>query len=127
LLEEAFDARNLIGATDDSGVVQTLSQLRSRRGFRRALAEKRFDRSNIVAQAFKIATSPVSRGLLLPRLADADVEIPDRGVIGEILSGPLRNASLGSDRHLALVEAIRRLYKQAAIAADRADKLKAVH
>jgi hypothetical protein len=28
------------------------------------------------------------------------------------------------NRHIALVEAVRRLYKQAAIAADRADKLR---
>jgi hypothetical protein len=43
-------------------------------------------------------------------------------MIGEIISGPIRIAEPGSSRHLALVEAVRRLYKQKAMAADRADK-----
>jgi hypothetical protein len=43
-------------------------------------------------------------------------------MIGEVLAGPLAKAELVSARHLALVEAVRRLHKQNAIAADRADK-----
>ena len=35
---------------------------------------------------------------------------------------PLRKVAPGSPRHLALVEASRRLHKQAAMSADRADK-----
>ena len=46
----------------------------------------------------------------------------ETGMIGEIFAGHLRKVSPGSARHLALVEAVRRLYKQAAMAAGRADK-----
>ena len=48
--------------------------------------------------------------------------IGQQWVIGEILAGPLRQVAPGSPRHLALVEAVRRLYRQAAMDADRADK-----
>jgi hypothetical protein len=67
-------------------------------------------------------------------LLERDPSIDDRepgpihpGTIGEIISGPLRKVAPGSSRHLALVEAVRRLYKQAAIDADRADKIRAMN
>ncbi|MCI0335306.1 MAG: hypothetical protein L0228_19020 [Planctomycetes bacterium] len=124
LLEEILDARNLARATDADSTVVALSQLRSRRGFRQALADDSLHQPNLVARAFQEAASPITRGWLLPALSGAQIEVPDGGVIGEILAGPLKKIPLGSNRHIALVEAIRRLYKQAAVAADRADKLK---
>jgi hypothetical protein len=74
-------------------------------------------------QAFQASTSPITRAWLLPAITRESVSIADSGMIGEILAGPMRKSSLGSNRHHALVEAVRRLYKSDAIAADRADKL----
>jgi hypothetical protein len=122
LLEEILDARNLAQAVDDESIVVALSQLRSRRGFQRALAEGTLRQLHMVAQAFQHARSPITRAWLAPALADTAGQLSDGGMIGEILAGPLKSVTLGSNRHLALVEAVRRLHKQAAVAADRADK-----
>lgn len=59
------------------------------------------------------------------RLAES-IPKQDSGMIGEIRSGPLRKVEPASAKHLALVEAVRRLYKQAAMARDREDKMKAL-
>jgi hypothetical protein len=55
----------------------------------------------------------------------ASVRIPD--TIGDeavraLLTGMLTTVEPGSARHLALVEAVRRLYQRICMAADRADK-----
>jgi hypothetical protein len=123
LLEEIHDARNLGQIDDEDATVAALACLRSRRGFRRAADESRFSQPTIVVRAFERSTSPISRGWLAPALGGASVEIIDRGMIGEILAGPLKQTQFGDHRHMALVEAIRRLYKREAIAADRADML----
>jgi hypothetical protein len=124
LLEEILDARNLAAANDADGTLTALSQLRSRRGFQQAVAERRFNRPSLVAQAFAASTSPITRAWLLPVVPEAAAVAADKEMIGEIMAGPLKQVAFGSNRHLALVEAVRRLFKQAAIAADRADKLK---
>jgi hypothetical protein len=123
LLEEILDSRNLSRSADVDSKAIALSQLRSRRGFRRAIDEECFSDSAVVAHALQTAASPITRAWLLPALSGDQVDISDSGMIGEILSGPIRATLLASNRHLALVEAVRRLYKSAAIAADRADKL----
>jgi hypothetical protein len=43
-------------------------------------------------------------------------------MIEEIIQGHLREVAPASTRHMALVEAVRRLYKRAAMLADRKDK-----
>jgi hypothetical protein len=124
LLEEILDARNLAGVQDAASTAHALSQLRSRRGFRQALAERRFEQPSVVLQAFQAATSPITRAWLCPAIDSEEISVLDSGMIGEILAGPIRHTSLGSNRHHALVDAVRRLYKSAAIAADRGDKLR---
>jgi hypothetical protein len=101
-----------------------LAHLRSRRGFKRALAESLFDEPSLVAEAFRNSTSAITRAWLLPGMAQESIQLTDSGMIGEILAGPMKQTALGSKLHQALVEAVRRLYKHAAIAADRADKAK---
>jgi hypothetical protein len=123
LLEEILDARNISRAHDATSTTRALSQLRSRRGFRQALAAGKFDQSSVVLQAFQGSASAITRAWLLPAIAHEEISIPDTGMIGEILAGPMRTTGLGSNRHHALVEAVRRLYKNAAITADRSDKL----
>jgi len=119
-LEEVFDSRNLAQAAAPAAA---LSQLRSRRGFEQILlshpdwlADQR-----LVTQAMAQARSPVTLAMLLPYAPDANFPVPS-GLLGEVLSGPARTVSPGSGKHLAVIEVIRRLYQQAAIAADKADK-----
>lgn len=126
ILEEILDARNLARTQDEIGVLHVLSFLRSRRGFEAAMAAGYLARSDVVAQAKSQAQHPVSVAYLTPFLPAAHTAATEAGMIGEILSGPLCKVSPGSARHLALVEAVRRLYKRAAMAADRADKLHAI-
>src|SRR2546429_7310242 len=51
---------------------------------------------------------------------------PDIASIAALLTGPLRTVEPASAKHLALVEAARRLYRANAMAADRAAKATAV-
>jgi len=125
LLEEIFDLRNLAHAHDENRLVRALSFLRSRRGFEAALAGGHLGQRNIPIEAAFEARNPISRAYLWPFSPSDQKAATETGLIGEIFAGPLRHVAAGSARHLALVEAIRRLYKQAAMAADRADKLRA--
>lgn len=122
LLEEILDARNLAKSEEEGHTRAALSQVRSRRGFERAVSLGLLAKPSFVAEAFEVAQHVVTKAYLLPFCVNK-VRIPtERGVVGEIFAGPLRQAPPNSARHLALVEAVRRMYKQAAMAADRADK-----
>jgi hypothetical protein len=123
LLEEILDARNLSRVSDAASTVAALSLLRSRRGFERAAAQGYFADQTLVTQAMSLAPNPVTRAYLMPYQPERYSLQTDTGTIGEILAGPLRGVVPASPRHLALVEAIRRLFKQSAMAADRADKM----
>lgn len=125
LLEEIQDLRAFAQPRTADAVVSGLASLRSRVGFDRACAERWFDDANLTRAGLERASHPVTRAYLIPFLAGAIV-ISDSGMIGEVLSGPLRKVEPQSTRHLALVEAVRRLHKQAAREADRADKRAAV-
>ena len=125
LLEETFDLRNLASVHNEIRLVQALSFLRSRRGFEAALTTGHLGQTDILIQAAFEAGNPISGAYLWPFLPSGQKPTAETGIIGEIFTGPLRHVAAGSARHLALVEAIRRLYKQAAMAADRADKLHA--
>ncbi|MBY0528515.1 MAG: hypothetical protein K2R98_34310 [Gemmataceae bacterium] len=124
LLEEIRDARNLACAVDEPSFLAALAQLRSRTGFERLAQQGRLADGAVITAAIGKATDPVTSAYLLPFAPNAEVAFT--GTIGEILDGPLRRVVAGSARHLALAEAIRRLYKQAAIDADRADKMRAL-
>jgi hypothetical protein len=64
--------------------------------------------------------------MLLPFVGEPRPQTQYQGIVGEIFSGPLAMASAGSARHHALVEVVRRACKQAAMDADRRDKLASV-
>jgi hypothetical protein len=125
VLEEIQDARNLARAVDRSTQMRALAQLRSRKGLR-AVAASDFLTSELIEESFAASESPLTRACLSPWLSKETLAIEDAGIIGEILRGPLRKVDPGSAKHLALVEAVRRLYKQAAMARDREDKMKAL-
>jgi hypothetical protein len=79
-----------------------------------------------VVEAYALCSSSISRAYLAPLLPDSyRCAVVDPGMIGEILKGPLRQVEPASAKHFALVEAVRRLYKQAAMARDREDKINA--
>lgn len=126
-LEEVRDARNLAAAGAGPGAVVTcLSRLRSRRGFEQAVRRGLTADAAAVAGALGRAAAPMTCAYLLPFAPAAAAAPGGPGLMGEIFAGPLRQVAPGSARHLALVEAVRRLYKQAAKAADHADKMAAL-
>jgi hypothetical protein len=125
LLEEIQDARLLSGAANRAEQVRALSGLRSRTGLDTAMRQSILTDSSIVGEALVGARHPVTKAILLPFAGPAPGLHLPQGIIGEILSGPLRAAQPGSTRHLALIEVVRRACKQAAMDIDRRDKLAA--
>jgi hypothetical protein len=117
LLEEIADERRLARAPADA-----LVHLRSRRGFEFAVARGLLD-SSAASAALPAARDAIAAAYLAPWAQSAPLPPATiTGVGGELLAGPLRIVAPGSARHLALVEAVRRLYRRAAMAVDRADK-----
>ncbi|HMO65148.1 MAG TPA: hypothetical protein PKE47_08005 [Verrucomicrobiota bacterium] len=117
LLEEIHDARLLArGAGHPSSRV--LAALRSQRGYATARAAGWLDEPALEADAWSLARHPVSAAFLAagrPAAAE-DHRLP--ATFGRALA----TAQPGTARHLALVEAVRRHWKAACVAADRADK-----
>jgi hypothetical protein len=123
LLEEIADERRLVAARTSDDRVNALASLRSRRGFERAVSQGLLADDAAVRASWHRATHPIPRAYLLPSIvietAVADTQLPLAPMVGA-----LRTVAPGSPRHLALVEAVRRLYRREAMAADRADKEK---
>jgi hypothetical protein len=116
MLEEIADERRLARAP-----AEALTHLRSRRGFELAVARGLL--GGLAANALPAARDVLAAAYLAPWAPSAP--LPPASVTGvgtELLAGPLRTVAPGSARHLALVEAVRRLYRRAAMATDRADK-----
>ena len=116
LLEEVHDERLLAGARVDD--------LRSRRGFDATMASGSLDERSALA-AWARADHPVALAYLAPFVGAEPIRdgVAAAGALRGVLLGPLRTVSPGSVRHLALVEAVRRLHKRLAVEADRRDKL----
>jgi hypothetical protein len=120
LLEEIADERRLAREAP----LEALAKLRSQRGFAVALQKGLLADSELTAIAAAHAVHVVTAAFLAPYAA-----LPgDRSValvtpeIANLLDGPLRKVEGGSARHLALVEAVRRLYQRQRMTEDRADK-----
>jgi hypothetical protein len=121
LLEEIADERRLAAATSPEDRIDAIATLRSHRGFERAVSEGLFGDDALVRETWRIATHPISRAYLLPIMASrTDIFDPTAAVAP--ITAALSEVAFGSARHLALVEAVRRLYRREAMAADRADK-----
>jgi hypothetical protein len=120
LLEELLDARNFARAQNVEDKVLALATMRSRRGYRLAEMKNLFHDLPLLASALGHAQNPITRAFLLPFVPGAPNE--QAGGIPGFIVGPLCGVLPGSSRHLALVEAVRRVYRQNAVAADRADK-----
>ena len=122
LLEEIADDRRLAAAGNPEAAARALGELRSRRGFDAARAAGLFSRSELVAEAAREPGNVLAAAFLAPWVK-GDVRWPGDTAPPVLEVGTsLAKVAPGSARHLALVEAVRRLYRRSAMAADRADK-----
>ncbi len=121
-LEEIADARRLAAARDQRGTEIALAGLRSRRGFEEALHRGWLANADQVGRALTRVVHPVTEAYLLPAATIRERRWFAGLEAAAVMIEPLRTVTVGSGRHLALVEAVRRLAKSAAVAADRADK-----
>jgi len=78
------------------------------------------------ALSWEGAANPVTRADLSPYVHQQKVAkvAGNISMLEEIILERLPGVAPGSARHLALVEAVRRLYKRDAMEADRLDKLR---
>jgi hypothetical protein len=124
LLEDVADEARIV-RVDQDGWLPALSTLRGQKGFATASRRGAFTHREDVRAALARAGHPVTAAFLLPFVPDAKPGVGwshwSPGAV-EILERYVRLTTPGSNRHLALVEAIRRTYKQARMAEDRADK-----
>ena len=120
LLEEILDARNLSPADDPASVIAALTALRSERGYRVAASRGLLERREHVAAAIVAARNPITHCFLMPYVPSASAESADG--VPALIAAQLRDVAPGSAHHLALVEAMRRVYRHNAMALDRADK-----
>lgn len=127
LLEEIADEERL-GTAVQHGWLAVLCALRSQRGFASVLRRGGLECGDDVALAIERARHPVTVAFLLPFAPSVQ---PLSGwptsvaQATEILERHIRRVEPASARHLALVEAVRRTYKQARMAEDREDKARA--
>lgn len=121
LLEEIADERRLATAVTPEGRVNALAALRSRRGFDRAGSQGLLADEAAVNAAWRVAVHPTTRAFLLPLVTTGPQDEAADPALAPMATA-LRTVAPGTPRHLALVEAVRRLYRRAAMATDRADK-----
>jgi hypothetical protein len=122
LLEEIADERRLSAARGPEELTLALRELRSRRGFESARAAGLFSRSEVVASASRGPGHVLAAAFLSPWVK-GEVKWPEMTAAPILeIGASLATVTPGSARHLALVEAVRRLYRRSAMAADRADK-----
>jgi hypothetical protein len=122
LLEEVQDARLLASANTQLAIQTCLSNIRSRRGFDRVMQAGLLDDSASVAGAIQQIGHPVTFAYLRPLVKDASLALQMRGELDAAFLQPLQEVEVGSHRHFALVEIVRRAYKRWAMMKDRQDK-----
>jgi hypothetical protein len=121
-LEECQDARlHLRYVAGEVSLTDALAQMRSRRGFDTYVAENRFADTQAVRAALGHTTNPITQALLLPWVPDA-LTAPPVVAMEPIVERKLRFVQPASALHRSLVEIVRRQYKSACQARDRADK-----
>jgi hypothetical protein len=122
LLEEIADERRLASPARGDHV-SALAAVRSTRGFETARRQGILASNEATRHAAAAAAHPVTRAFLAPYAATVPIPetIGDEG-LRALLTGVLTTVEPGSARHLALVEAVRRLHQRSCMAADRADK-----
>lgn len=127
LLEEIQDSRHLAVARDDQTIIHCLTHLRSRRGFERARDMGLFHQLQCVTAAITNCRHPVSFIFLRPLMPQVQRSSHFGTIIDWSALPSIAQADFGSQRHLAVVEIIRRAYRRHAMDADRADKQLRLH
>jgi len=123
ILEEFLDSRSLNQATTGSSAVdQALARLRSRRGLETALQRGFLEDAAIVRQALSHTQLSITQAILLPAAGTEAVLPTSTAPLEPVLVKRLRTIAPASALHLALVEVVRRHYRQAMQKADAADK-----
>jgi hypothetical protein len=123
VLEEFLDARLLAeAASGKRTVAEALSGIRSRSGFEASLQTGALSDPHVVAQALRTAARSAAQAWLLPSAPSAADPPATTPPIEPVILRRLRTVVPASPLHLALVEAVRRQYRLAAQAADKADK-----
>jgi hypothetical protein len=122
-LEEFADARRATQvAAGKVELAVALAEMRSRRGFESHFQAGRLKDGDAVARALNLAKQPMAAAFLLP-FTPAGTDLQEVTVpIEPVVIQRLRTVNPASPLHLALVEVVRRQYKQACQAADKADK-----
>jgi len=123
VLEEFLDARLMARAEmGECTLPNALGGIRSRSGFEAALQKGFFSAVHDVDQALTAARVSITQAFLLPfapAVMNLRVTTP---AIEPVILSRLRTVAPASPLHLTLVEAVRRQYRLAAQAADKADK-----
>ena len=123
VLEEFLDARLLSQAESGQRTLpEALNGIRSRSGFEAALQKGFFADVAVVEQALAAARLAITQAFLLPFAPAATNLPPTTPAIEPVILPRLRTITPASPLHLALVEIVRRQYRVAAQAADKADK-----
>jgi hypothetical protein len=123
VLEEFLDSRRLArAATGEVTVAEALCGIRSRSGFEAALQQGFFAEVGDVEHALCAASLATTQAFLLPFVPAATNPPVTTPAIEPVILSRLRTVSPASPLHLTLVEAVRRQYRLAAQAADKADK-----
>jgi hypothetical protein len=122
-LEAFLDARLLAQVTSGGiTLASALTHLRSRRGFESYLQRGMLEDTVAVEHALGEARLSVTQAFLLP-FAPSAAKVREPTVSMEpLVLNRLRRVTPASPLHLSLVEVVRRQYRLAAQAADRADK-----
>lgn len=127
LLEEIADDRLLAGVGATVPIATALAGLRSQRGFETARLRGLLGVNDATREAAAVASHPVSRAFLAPYAhTSAFAGGGADEAICTLIAGAIASVEGGSARHLALVEAVRRLYRRQRMAEDRADKERAM-
>lgn len=127
LLEEIADDRAFAAATDDEAKLSAIARLRSRRGYELAVRSGLLEDAERLQIVVRTVDDAITLAYLAPHLRETVVPADDTAEsLRQLLHGPLRRVAPGSLRHLALVEAARRLHRAHAMALDRQDKERAV-
>lgn len=122
-LEDFLDARLLAQVEQGRlGLAQALTQLRSRGGFENHWQKGYLADSAAIQEALAQTRLSITQAFLLPLHPDPPLLPVPTVPIEPVILNHLRTAKPASALHLALVEAVRRQYKLAVQAADRANK-----
>jgi hypothetical protein len=123
VLEEFHDTRLLRQvAAGDMTAATALSQIRSRRGLEAFARDGDLSIEGIAVQAIERSSRSITQSLLLP-FCPAASALPRSDIpIEPVVLNRLRSVKPASPLHFAIVEIVRRRYRQIRQAADRADK-----